>query len=107
MLPYRERFLLLHCWVFTLCLFFIYQGVSQEGKKFYVLHKLVNKRQLAVWGALEALHWDHWGTKGQSPYKMYNIYLKDSMVEPFRNNQTKIVYFLHLKYAVMFDVVSS
>ena len=67
MLPYPERFLLLHCWVFTLCLFFVYQGVSQEGKKFYILHKLVNKRQLAVWGGIASPSLGSLGDQGAKP----------------------------------------
>ena len=30
-----------------------YQGVSQKGKKFCILHELGNKTQLGVWGHFE------------------------------------------------------
>ena len=33
-----------------------YQGVSQEGKIFFVLHELANKTQLGVWAHCELLN---------------------------------------------------
>ena len=44
---------------------YINQGVSQEGKKFCVLHELENKTQLGVWAHCEPLSGLR-ATRGQS-----------------------------------------
>ena len=47
----------------------LYQGVSQERKKFCVLHELGNKTLLGVWGHYEPLSGLSGGPGGQSLWK--------------------------------------
>ena len=44
----------------------LYQGVSQERKKFCVLHELRNKMQLGIWGQYEPLSGLSGGPGGKS-----------------------------------------